>query len=78
MEVTFHGVDRFAYQVEPIEGIEGLAKHEGSAVEVVDSDYLRDFISKNYEVSDVPLRLFFLSTNIGEWCEVVALRCDIA
>ncbi len=57
--MTFHGVDRFAYQVEPFSDIKGLGKHEGSFVEVLDSDYLREFIAANYQSEDVGLRLFF-------------------
>lgn len=74
--VTFDDVDRFAYQIEPFSAIEGVARHEGSFVEVIDSDYLRDFVAANYESEAPELRLFYLSTNIGEWCDIVALRCQ--
>jgi hypothetical protein len=62
--------------VEPFADIKGLDRHEGSFVEALDSDYLREFIAANYQSADVDLRMFFLSTNIGEWCEVVALRYE--
>jgi len=77
-QVTFRGVDRFVYQVEPLQTVEDLAKHEGSFVEVIGSDYLREFVAANYQTGEPGLRLFYLSTNVGEWCEIIALGFDTA
>lgn len=52
------------------EGYKGVP--EGRALEIVGSEFVSTFFDDGYASSDEVLHHYILSTNEGQWCEVVA------
>ena len=70
-EVTAQAMSDLGYEnfekleaatVEELTEIDGIARYEGSFIEVLGSDYLRKFVAENDQSGEPDLRLFFLST----------------